>query len=185
MSSAGGLDALSRVLGELSADFPAAIVAHQHLAPEHLSDLALILDARSPLPVAAAVAGDRLRPGHVLVAPSGSHTLVTKDERLVLVKSGPYPPYRPSADLLLTTLALAVGARAIAVILSGGGNDGATGATVVHDLGGTVIVSDAQSSSNYAMPAASVARADVVDHEVGVDSIAHLLDSLVCAGPRR
>jgi chemotaxis response regulator CheB len=58
--------------------------------------------------------------------------LITKDEIIALIPSGSVPPYRPSADLLLTTLALAAGRRAVAVVLSGEGQDAATGATVVH-----------------------------------------------------
>ncbi len=59
--------------------------------------------------------GDQLDPGRVLVAPPGQHTLITPQQRVALIPSGSVPPYRPSADLLLTTLALAAGPRVIAV----------------------------------------------------------------------
>jgi len=183
VSSAGGLDALTRVLRPLPEDFPAAVIALQHHDPAQHSYLVEILADRCALPVVAASHHQTLEPGRVFVAPPGRHVLVSSDATLVVVVSGEYPPYRPSADLLLTSLALAAGPMAIAVVLSGTGNDGATGATVIHDLGGTVIAADAASSAQYAMPAATIARGDALDYEVNVDHIAELLRTLV-TGPR-
>jgi two-component system, chemotaxis family, protein-glutamate methylesterase/glutaminase len=79
----------------------------------------------------------------VLVAPAGRHTLITKDEAVALIPSGSVPPYRRSADVLLTSLALAAGRRV--VVLSGEGQDAATGATAVHRFG--VIVSSPETSA--------------------------------------
>jgi two-component system chemotaxis response regulator CheB len=187
VSSVGGIDALSRVLHPLPADFPAAVIALQHLDPDQPSQLAEILARRCALPVVTARHHQTLEPGRVFVAPPGRHTLVSSDATLVVVASGAYPPYRPSADLLLTSLALAAGPMAIAVVLSGRGNDGATGATVVHDLGGTVIAADAASSAQYDMPAATIARGDALDYERNVDTIADLLHTVVTrrVGPPR
>src|SRR3954463_10861205 len=95
--------------------------------------------------------------------------------------SGVAPPSRPSADLLLTTLAIAAGPRAIGVVLSGGGHDGATGASAIHAFGGTVLATDEASSSSFSMPQAAIARDDAVDHVVALDGIAALLKSLVGA----
>ena len=83
----------------------------------------------------------------MLIAPPGQHTLVTAEGAVALLESGSTPPYRPSADLLLTTLALAYGQRVSAVVLSGGGNDAATGATAVHRFGGTVIAASPETSA--------------------------------------
>ena len=71
-----------------------------------------ILDRRTALAVEAATDGDPLAPGRVLVAPPGSHTLITPHGTVTLIPAGARPPYRPSADLLLTTLATAAGSRA-------------------------------------------------------------------------
>ncbi|SRR5216683_6128179 len=181
VSSAGGLDALARVLSPLPPGYPAAVIALQHLDPIRASGLAAILAHRAQLPVRFAEQGTELTPGVVVVAPPGLHTLVLPDRTLRLIVSGAAPPSRPSADLLLTTLAISVGAAAIAVVLSGGGHDGATGATAVHDLGGTVIAADEHSSEQFSMPHATIGRADAVDHVAGVDQIAGLLQSLVVA----
>jgi two-component system chemotaxis response regulator CheB len=176
--SAGGLDALTRVLAPLPAGWPAAVLVLQHVSPDCPSHLAALLGRRTALPVAAATDGARLAAGRVLVAPPGHHTLITPDEIVALIPSGGSPPYRPSADLLLTTLALAVRDRLIAVVLSGRGNDAATGASVVHRFGGTVIASTAATSTQQAMPQATVDRANAVDHVVALPDIATLLITL-------
>jgi two-component system, chemotaxis family, protein-glutamate methylesterase/glutaminase len=178
--SAGGIDALTRVLAPLPADLPAAVIVVQHLSPDHHSELAGLLDARTALSVVAATDGAALLPGQVLVTPSGQHALVTGEQTIALIRSGAAPPYRPSADLLLTTLAVTSGARAVAVVLSGRGNDAATGAGAVHRFGGTVIASTALTSTQAAMPQATIDR-DVVDHVVPLDDIAELLRTLTTA----
>ena len=117
----------------------------------------------------------------MLVAPAGRHTLITNDETIALIPSGPVPPYRPSADLLLTTLALAAGRRAIAVVLSGEGQDAATGATAVHRFGGTVIVSSPETSTRTAMPRNTMIRDHITDQVVPLDDLAGLLIALITA----
>lgn len=178
VTSQGGLEALSRVLAPLPRDFPAAVIALQHQSPDRQSLLAEILDRRTDLQVRPAEHGQPLTTGVVHVAPAGQHTLVLPDRTLVLIASGTTPPSRPSADLLLTSLAISVRSDAIAVVLSGGGSDGATGATAVHDLGGTVIAADEASSEQFSMPRATIGR-DVTDHVLGVDDIPGLLEALV------
>jgi two-component system chemotaxis response regulator CheB len=179
--SAGGIDALTRVLAPLPEDLPAAVIVLQHLSPDHHSELAALLNQRTALTVTAAIDGAALVPGQVLVSPSGQHTLITGDETIALIPSGAVPPYRPSADLLLTTLAVVAGARVIAVVLSGRGNDAATGASAVHRFGGTVIASTALSSTQAAMPQATIDRQNAVDHVVALDDIADLLQALTTA----
>ena len=107
--------------------------------------------------------------------------MITQDETLALIPSGPAPPSRPSADLLLTTLTLAAGRRAIAVVLSGEGQDAATGATAVHHFGGTVIVSSIGTSARSAMPRATMLRDSITDHVVPLDDLAGLLLVLTTA----
>lgn len=179
--SAGGLNALMAVLRPLPEGLPAAVVVLQHMPPDKRSELPAILTRATALPVSWADDGVALVPGCVLVAPPGHHTLVTKDETIALIQSGPAPPYRPSADLLLTTLALAAGSRVIAVVLSGEGQDAATGATAVHCLGGTVIVSSMQTSAHAAMPLATEGRDHITDHVVPLEDLAEILVALTTA----
>ncbi len=117
----------------------------------------------------------------MLVAPSGQHTLIAADETIALIPSGTLPPYRPSADLLLTTLAVVAGARAIAVVLSGRGNDAATGASAVHRFQGTVITSTIDTSTQAAMPQATIDRDSAVDHIAPLSGLADLLIALTTA----
>jgi two-component system chemotaxis response regulator CheB len=177
--SAGGLPALKIVLGGLPAAFPAALIVLQHHSPHHVSLLAKILDRSCELSVSEAVPNVQLRPGTVVVVPAGKHALVTRDDCLALIASDGPPPARPSADLLLTSLAVVAGDRAIAVILSGSGRDGATGATAVHDLGGTVLASDKESSDHFGMPAAAIGRDHCVDFVLPLDQISQKLVDLV------
>jgi two-component system chemotaxis response regulator CheB len=177
--SAGGLDALTRVLRPLPAGLPAAVLVLQHVSPEHPSELAAILARRTALAVTAATDGAPMEPGGVLVCPSGQHTLATAGETIALIPSGAPPPYRPSADLLLATLAVTAGERVIAVVLTGGGNDAATGATAVHRFGGIVIACSPQSSTEAAMPRAAMNRSGVVDHVTALDELPGLLTALI------
>lgn len=157
--STGGLEALTAVLGPLPADFPAAVIALQHLSPARESQLAALLELHTELEVRAAADGDHLRPGLVLVVPAASHLVVGVDGRVRLVVSGSLPPARPSADLLLATVAVALQDRVTAVVLTGAGSDGAVGAQVVQAFGGTVLVQDEATAQVFGMPGATVAAA--------------------------
>ncbi|UBU18149.1 chemotaxis protein CheB [Nonomuraea gerenzanensis] len=179
VSSAGGLTATGTVLSGLPSGLAASVIVLQHLAPDHRSVLPELLGLRTGLPVAAAQDGQPLLPRRVVVAPPGRHLLVRADRRLALIPSGPFPPSRPSADLLLVSLALAAGPDAIAVVLSGRGNDSATGAAAVHHFGGTVVATDAATSDHFDMPAACIEQEETVDHVVPLDQVAALLVGLV------
>lgn len=179
--SAGGLDSLRRVLSKLPPDFGAATIVLQHQPPHQTSHLAVLLARSCALRVSVAAQGDALEAGHVYVVPPGKHALVTREARVALILSDGTPAYRPSADLLLTSLALSLGAEAIAVVLSGRGHDGATGATAVHDFGGRTIAADRESSQHYDMPAAAIGRDDAVDEVLPVDDIAARLVALIAS----
>ena len=178
VGSAGGLAAVTAVLESLPPDLPAAVLVLLHQAPDHVSRMAAILDRRCSLAVIPAIEGAVLTAGQVLVAPSGKHLLVAHDGTVALIVSGAFPPSRPSADLLLTTLACACRQRVVAVVLSGNGHDGATGATAVHHFGGTVIASDELSSEVFAMPTATIERDHAIDHVLPLERIPALLVEL-------
>jgi two-component system chemotaxis response regulator CheB len=179
--SAGGLDALRQVLAPLPPDLPAAVLVLQHMQPDRSNSLVELLQQHTALPVMWASDDERLAPARVWVCPPGEHTLVTGDLSLALILSGALPPYRPSADLLLPPLAVAAADRVIAVVLTGHGNDGATGATAVHRFGGTVIASTLASSTQPAMPQATIDRNSAIDHVVPLEQITELLIALITA----
>ena len=170
---------MTQVLGRLAPGFPGAVIALDHQQPERPSRLAAILATRCRLPVREARYGDRLVAGEVLVVPPGAHAVATREDTIVLLRTRGTPPGRPSADLLLATLAVTGGTRVIAVILSGTGPDGA-GALAVHDFGGMVIVDDEPAAEPFA--AAAVDREQDADEVLPVPTIANRLVEL-CARP--
>jgi two-component system, chemotaxis family, protein-glutamate methylesterase/glutaminase len=160
-ASAGGLTALLQLLKDLPRTFPAALVVVQHLDPKHRSLLAQILGRGASLAVKEAAEGDRLAPGTVFVAPSNWHLLVNCDARLSLSQSELVHFLRPSADLMLESLAFSYRERAVAVILTGTGSDGSMGVRAIKKMGGTVIVQDKKSAEFSGMPGAAIETGDV------------------------
>lgn len=163
-ASAGGLKAITEVLGALPAEFPAAVVVVQHLDPRHRSLMAEILARRTRLRVKEAADGDRLEAGTVYIAPPNRHLLVNPGGTLTLTMTELVHFVRPSADLLFESAAASYRERAIAVVLSGSGNDGAMGVKAIKKTGGTVIVQQPSSSEFRGMPDAAeeTGRADFV-----------------------
>jgi two-component system chemotaxis response regulator CheB len=154
-ASAGGLKAITEVLAGLPADFPAALVVVQHLDPRHRSLMAEILSRRTALRVKEAAHGDRLEAGTAFIAPPAHHLLVDPDRTLALTKTELVHFVRPSADLLFESVAGSHRERAIAVVLSGSGLDGAMGVRAIKKTGGTVIVQEPSSSEFRGMPDAA------------------------------
>lgn len=156
-ASAGGFNAVQTVLEALPADLGAAVVIVQHLDPHHRSRMAEILTRRVALDVREAHAGDALEPGTALIAPPDRHLLVTDDGRVELTSAPLVHFVRPSADLLFESVAAVYGARALGIVLSGTGRDGAEGTRAIASRGGLVIVQDPASAEFGGMPAAAVA----------------------------
>lgn len=179
ISSRGGLAATLQVLGGLPSRFAGALVVLQHSEPTGPSRLATALSPHTALNVRDGHDGAPLCGGTAWVAPPGFHTLVTPAGRLSLIPSGPFPPYRPSADLLLVTLAISFGSAAIAVIMTGSGTDGATGASAVHHHGGLVLATDEVSSTDFSMPRAAIERDHAVDTVLPLDQVAARLGDLI------
>jgi two-component system, chemotaxis family, protein-glutamate methylesterase/glutaminase len=175
-ASAGGLNALTHVLAALPAGFPAALVVVQHLDRRHRSLMADILNRRTALPVKQALEGERLEPGVAYIAPPDRHLLVNSDRTLSLTQTELVHFVRPSADLLFESTAASFRDRAIAVVLSGSGRDGAMGVTAIKKMGGTVIVQDADAEFS-GMPEAARATG-VADFVLSLDEIAPALQKL-------
>ena len=154
-ASAGGLRALTDVLAALPADFRAALVVVQHLDPRHRSLMADILGKRTALRVQQAREGDTVQPGLAYIAPPNRHLLVNAGGTLSLSQTELVHFVRPSADLLFESVAASYRERAIAVVLSGTGSDGAMGVRAIKKMGGTVIVQDQKTSEFFGMPDAA------------------------------
>jgi two-component system, chemotaxis family, protein-glutamate methylesterase/glutaminase len=179
-ASAGGLKALSLVLAALPADFPAALVIVQHLDPRHRSLIADILSRRTALTVKQAEEGDRLTPGTAYIAPPNKHMLVNGGGTLTLTQTELVHFVRPSADLLFESTAASYKERAIAVVLSGTGQDGSMGVQAIKKTGGTVIAQDEHTAEFPGMPAAAL-KTDSVDFVLPLEDIPGALMKLVIA----
>lgn len=177
-ASAGGLTALTSVLGQLPADFGASVVVVQHLDPRHRSLMPQIIGRRSILPVYQAIDGMEVEAGKVYLAPPDRHLLVNRDGTVSLTQTELVNFVRPSADLLFESVAAAYGERAIAVVLTGTGHDGSMGVTAIKKRGGTVIVQDEASSEFFGMPSAAI-RTGTVDFVLALDEIGAALQTLV------
>jgi two-component system, chemotaxis family, protein-glutamate methylesterase/glutaminase len=171
VASAGGVVALGTLLGALPRDLDAAVIVVLHLLPDHRSHLAAVLDRQTEMPVKEAADGDSLEQGHVYVAPPDAHLVVEGGRTLALRSGPPVRHVRPSADVLLESVAVVSKEDCLAVVLTGLGSDGSLGAIAVKAAGGTVIAQDEGTAEFFGMPAAAI-EAGVVDRVLPLDEIA-------------
>jgi two-component system, chemotaxis family, protein-glutamate methylesterase/glutaminase len=171
--STGGPDALARVLPALPAGFPVPVVIAQHMPPIFTSLLAARLSAKSALPVRECVSGQPLTPGCAVIAPGDFHMVAVQGEGIVLLKThqGPKENFcRPSVDVLFQSIARSYGSRALAVVLTGMGQDGLKGCETLRALGARIYVQDEASSVVWGMPG-FVARSGLADKILPLDQI--------------
>ncbi len=174
-SSAGGIDALSTLMTNLPAELAAPMVIAQHLDPTRQSHLRDILARRSKLPVRTVEDSELLQNNVVYVVPANHHVEIT--DHMVSLRTESAGPSKPSIDLLLTSAAEVFGERLVAVILSGTGSDGASGARSVKQAGGTVVIQNPDTASYPGMPLSLAPT--TVDIVANVDRIGPILRDLV------
>jgi two-component system chemotaxis response regulator CheB len=177
-ASLGGLKTISQILSALPSDFPAAITVVQHLHPGYPSAMTEILSRQTPLIVKQAVSGEQLRSGTVYIAPPNKHMLVNPDGTLSLSMAERVNFVRPSADLLFESVAVSFKERAIAVVLTGRGCDGARGVQAIRKMGGVVLAQDKATCQCSSMPGFAI-DTGCVDLILPVDKIAFALETLV------
>lgn len=175
-ASAGGVEALSVLMGGLPPDLPAAVFVVLHLMGGR-SMLAPILSRSGPLAATAAVEGERFERSHIYVAPPGTH-MVLEEGVIHLTHSPPEKGCRPAIDPLFRSAARVYGARVIGVVLSGLLHDGSEGLAAVKRAGGLAVVQDPDDAKFGAMPTAAMA-ATGVDSVAPVGRIASVLADLV------
>lgn len=154
-ASAGGVEALSRLVGDLPAGLPAAVLVALHVPATWPSHLDAVLARRSRLPVLPAVEGEPLVVGRVVVARPDTHLLVV-DGRVVLGHGVKEHGSRPSHDAMLRSAALDRGPRVVGVVLTGLLDDGAAGLACVARYGGACLVQDPVDADHPSMPEAAV-----------------------------
>jgi two-component system CheB/CheR fusion protein len=154
-ASAGGLEALQALVAELAPGTGSAFIVGQHLSPDRPSLLVDLLAHVAGLPVVEAADGQRLEADLIVVAPP--HRDITVDgERIHVTAVDEVPGPNPSVDLLFESLAEHWGGRAVAVVLSGTGSDGAHGLRAVKAAGGLAIVQSPGTAKFDAMPKAAI-----------------------------
>ncbi|HEX6023764.1 MAG TPA: chemotaxis protein CheB [Solirubrobacter sp.] len=178
-ASAGGVEALRRLVAQLPADLDATVCVVLHIPPTGRSLLAPILGRESALTVKPAENGAPLRPGIVYVAPADHHLLVRAD--VIELSRGPKENgARPAADPMFRSLARAWGDCAVAVVLSGALDDGAAGAAAVALAGGRVVVQEPSDALVPGMPSSAIA-ATTPDAVVTIDEMGETLQRIVAA----
>jgi two-component system chemotaxis response regulator CheB len=166
-TSTGGPVALKSVLSRLSRDLPVGIVVVQHMPPVFTKAFADRLDSCCEVAVKEAENGDPILPGRVLLAPGNFHMTVSRfgsEPRVLLNQEENVNGHRPSVDVLMHSVAVEYGHRAIGVIMTGMGKDGAAGMHELRKRGGHVIAQDKESSVIYGMNREVVQNGDA--HEV-------------------
>jgi two-component system, chemotaxis family, protein-glutamate methylesterase/glutaminase len=182
-ASWGGLAALELVLGQLPADFPAPIAVAQHRSADGKSDgLARLLSSHSRVPVLDVEDKQPIEPGHVYLAPPDYHMLVEGDVFALSVDDAVLYS-RPSIDVLFESAADQYRGRLIAIILTGGNEDGAHGLATVKRLGGYTIVQNPAEAERPDMPRAAL-RAVEPDRVLALAAIGPALVELCGAAER-
>ena len=156
-ASLGGPKALAEVLADLPTDFPAPVVICQHITPGFSDDLARWLAQETGHVVREAADGMRLVKGEFFIAPSHLHLIVNPSGVMRLDDNPPIGGFKPSCDLLLRSVAQSFSRRAIGVVLTGMGRDGAKGLDDIRKAGGHTIAQDKATSIVFGMPGEAVA----------------------------
>ncbi len=172
--STGGPNALAEVFPSFPRHLACPVVVVQHMPPIFTRLLAERLDGCSPLSVAEAADGVKLEPGKALVAPGGSHLVLRQQNGFVTANLDNSPPVnscRPAVDRLFESAAEVYGRRALAVVLTGMGQDGLNGTKQLKAKGASVIVQDKPSSVVWGMPG-FVAEAGLADVVAPLDKVA-------------
>ena len=178
--STGGPQALEYVLSQLPGDFPGTIVVVQHM-PDGFTDMfARRLDEVCPLRVKEAQSGDVLQPGRVLVCPGNRHMKVKRlplGDIVVLSDEPRVNGHRPSADVLLRSVAEEYKANAVGVLMTGMGDDGAEGLGAIKKEGGMTVAQNEETCVVYGMPKAAIERGYAI-RVVGLDIMGATLQAI-------
>ena len=176
-ASTGGPAALLQLLPRLALGREAAALVVQHMPHGYTAALARQLAEVTSYPVLEAEDQAKIEPGTAYIARGGAHLIVQKD-RLQLSHAAPEHGVRPAADRLFCSVASTFGARAIGIVLTGMGKDGALGLAAIKSAGGATLVQDEASSVVYGMPRAAL-QLGVVDGVAPLERIATLVNRLL------
>jgi two-component system chemotaxis response regulator CheB len=176
-ASAGGMEALQKVVSRLPAGLPASIFVVWHLSPGMKSILPQVLSKAGPLKASNPQDGDRIEPGRIYVAPNDHHMLL--ENGYIRVARGPKENrFRPAVDPLFRSAAYVYGPRVIGVVLTGALDDGTAGLWTIKLRGGTAVVQDPEDALIRGMPLSALDNV-AVDHRLPAAGIGELVARLV------
>ncbi|MBI4462806.1 MAG: chemotaxis-specific protein-glutamate methyltransferase CheB [Acidobacteria bacterium] len=177
-ASTGGPQVLLTILSGLPKNFPVPLLVVQHMTPGFVQGFVEWLGQSSGFSVQVAAPGEYLRPGRAYVAPDGFHMGVDRTRRIVLSEHEPENGLRPSVSYLFRSVANVYGERAVGVLLTGMGRDGAEELKLMKEKGAVTIGQDEESSVVYGMPAEAV-RLEAATYVLSFHRIATALAQLV------
>lgn len=181
-ASTGGVEALREILPQLPADFPPALIA-QHMLPGFTPAFARRLDSLCEITVKEAQDGEVPLAGVAYIAPGGRHLRVARRPASYVLRLSDDPPvnrHRPSVDTLFRSMVQAAGAKAIALLLTGMGDDGAQAMLALRNAGATTLAQDEASCVVFGMPRQAI-EAGAASEVLGLADIAPRLRALVRA----
>ena len=176
--STGGPNALREVFADLDPQLPQPIVVVQHMPPGFTYEFANSLNKICPLEVKEAQEGDLVKPGRILIAQGGKHLLVEKKPLGVIAHISDAPPqsgHRPSADVLFASVAEQFQNRALGIIMTGMGKDGAASLTRLYQEGSRTIGQDEASAIVYGMPRVAYEMGGVME-QVSLSNMASVIN---------
>ena len=180
-ASTGGPLVIQTILARLASRFPVPIVIVQHMAPGFIQGFADWLCQASRFPVQLAAHGQVLQPGHAYLAPDGFQMRVESGYRIALSSDGPENGPRPSVSHLFRSVATVYGKKAVGVLLTGMGKDGAQELKLIKEQGAITLVQDKESSVVHGMPGEAI-KIDASTYVLSPESIAVALSNLVKTG---
>ena len=176
--STGGPNALREVFAELDPKLPQPIVVVQHMPPGFTYEFANSLNKICPLEVKEAQEGDLVKTGRILIAQGGKHLVVEKKPLGVIAHISDAPPqsgHRPSADVLFSSVADQFQNRALGIIMTGMGKDGAASLTRLYQEGSRTIGQDEASAIVYGMPRVAYEMGGVME-QVSLSNMASVIN---------
>jgi two-component system chemotaxis response regulator CheB len=176
--SLGGAEALGRLLGALTPEFPACIAVVLHTPESSPRLMAEILGKRTQLQVTYASGGEQLRKGHVFLAPPRFHLVVHANGNLALSTAPKINHSKPAVDALFESAAGAFGKQVIGVVLSGGDGDGTEGLKAIKRQGGLSVIQSPVDAKAPGMPTTALLH-DSPDYTVLVEELGPLLRAVV------
>lgn len=183
-ASTGGPPVLQEIFRELPSDFPVPIVVVQHITTGFLPGMLKWLSGETRLSLKIAKTGDALLPGHVYFAPEEGNMAISKDGKILITKFGSQGQLKRPASHLFMSVAKCYGTRAVGILLTGMGNDGASGLKEMKRCGAQTMVQNRETSIVFGMPESAI-KLDAANYILSPAEIADLLMGMVSRMPQK